>query len=151
MNPILVLGSRVRDGQVSALLASRLDTALSLADAHPARPIVVSGLGEAAAMAEYLTRRGAVNVIEEPAATSTNENLENARALFPDTAGWTVVTNGFHSLRTRLWAWHLGIPVTIVRARTPREWRVRMLARECFALPHSALRVLWRRIRALKN
>lgn len=151
MNPILVLGSRVTNGRVTTLLASRLDTALTLADGHPTRPIVVSGLNEAAAMASYLTQHGAVNVIEEPSATSTNENLENARTLLPDTSQWTVVTNGFHALRTRLWAWHLGIPVCIVVVQTPREVRVQMLFRECCALPHSALRVLWRRVRSLKS
>ena len=145
MNPILVLGSRVVDGRVDALLASRLNRAAELADVSGA-VVVVSGLGEAAAMADYLRDLGVGTVIEEPHATSTNENLENAHALLPDTRRWTVVTSDFHAWRTYLWAWHLGITITVVTARTPLSVRTQMFLRECLALPHSALRVLWRKI-----
>lgn len=36
-------------------------------------------------MADYLRGLGVQNLIEEPQATSTNENLEKAHALLPDT------------------------------------------------------------------
>lgn len=147
MNPIVVLGSKVVDGHVTRLLASRLDKAIEIATQESAVPVVVSGFGEAAAMADYLRAHGVSNIVEEPWATSTNENLENSHALFPDTKQWTVVTNDFHAWRTYLWAWHLGIPITVVTAPTPPSQRFSMGLRECFALPHSALRVLWRKIR----
>lgn len=147
MEPILVLGSKVTDGRVSRLLASRLDRALGISAQRPGVPVVVSGFGEADPMADYLRARGVAELIEEPWATSTNENLENAHALLPDTARWIVVTSDFHAWRTRLWAWHLGIPVRVCTAVTPAEWRVQMFLRECFALPHSALRILWRKLR----
>lgn len=146
MNPILVLGSRVVNGHVNALLASRLDRAAELAGASGAVAVVVSGQGEAAAMADYLRDLGVETIIEEPHATSTNENLENAHALLPDTRRWTVVTSDFHAWRTYLWAWHLGIPITVVTAPTPLSVRTQMFLRECLALPHSALRVLWRKM-----
>lgn len=151
MNPILVLGARVIDGEVTELLASRLDRAEEVASQNPDVPVVVSGFGEASAMAAYLRDRGIHNIVEESWATSTNENLENAHALFPDTLKWTVVTSGFHSWRTYLWAWHLGIPIRVVSAATPSHKRLKMAARECFALPHSALRVIWRKMRNLKE
>ena len=146
MNPILVLGSRVVNGHVNALLASRLNRATELAGSAGSVPVVVSGQGESTAMADYLRDLGVETIIEEPHATSTNENLENAHALLPDTRRWTVVTSDFHAWRTYLWAWHLGIPITVVTAHTPLSVRTQMFLRECLALPHSALRVLWRKI-----
>ncbi|SJM64773.1 hypothetical protein FM102_10400 [Corynebacterium glutamicum] len=151
MNPIVVLGSKVVDGQVTDLLASRLEKAIEVSSLTPEAPVVVSGFGEAAAMADYLRARGVTTIVEEPWATSTNENLENAHALFPDTLQWTVVTSGFHAWRTYLWASHLGIPIKVVTARTPSAERLGMAMRECFALPHSTLRVLWRKLRTPKN
>lgn len=148
MNPVLVLGAQVREGCPTPVLAARLRRARPLIDA--AGIGVLSGRGEARAMADWLIGQGTdpgILLLEE-AATSTNENLENAHALLPDTRCWTVVTSDFHLLRTRLWAWHLGIPVQVVPAPTPAHARVRMLLRECLALPHSVLRVGWRRLRA---
>ncbi|BAU95107.1 hypothetical protein N24_0845 [Corynebacterium suranareeae] len=151
MNPIVVLGSQVVDGQVTDLLASRLDKAIEVSARHPDSPVVVSGFGEAAPMADYLRSHGVANIVEEPWATSTNENLENAHALFPDTLRWIVVTSGFHAWRTYLWAWHLGIPIKVVTASTPANKRLGMALRECVALSHSALRVLWRKLRTPHN
>ena len=98
-------------------------------------------------MADWLLARGVpeASIVLEPKARSTNENLERSRALFPDAAYLTVVTSGFHVLRTRVWAWHLGIPVQLVAAPTPKTSRVKNYAREVVALPHSVARVAWRR------
>lgn len=129
------------------MLAARLDTAFECWRADP-RPIVVSGFEEAGVMAAWLVARGVpeASVVLEPHARSTNENLERARELFPDAPELIVVTSSFHVPRTRVWAWHLGIPVRMVAAPTPRRSRLKNLAREAFALPHSALRVAWRRL-----
>ncbi len=148
MNPVLVLGSRTDGHRPDALLASRLEQALPLI--RTAGIVVVSGAGEAHVMARWLLAHGvdAAKIVEEPEATSTNENLEKAHALRPETVCWTVVTNDFHVLRTRLWARHLDIPARVVSAPTPAGQRLQMYLRECLALPHSVLRVLWRRFRA---
>lgn len=145
--PVLVLGARTRHGRPGRILTSRLERAFPLIDAQP---IIVSGQGEAAVMAAWLVGRGAdkQQILEEPLALNTNENLENARALLPDTRCWTVVTSDFHVWRTRLWARHLGVPVRVVSARTPLDLLLPALLRECVALPHSALRIAWRRLRA---
>lgn len=147
--PVLVLGARTVRGYPSRMLVDRLRATLSLIDAAPGPiQVVVSGDGEAAAMANWLSGHGVDPewVVQEPHARSTNENLENARALFPDVEVWTVVTSDFHVPRTRLWAWHLGIPVLVVGARTQRRDLVVAALRECLALPHSALRIGWRRL-----
>ncbi|WP_269951514.1 YdcF family protein [Corynebacterium lehmanniae] len=146
-NPIVVLGARIVDGRPSRMLEFRLRRALEVWRADPA-PLVVTGFGEAEVMADWLLVRGVPesSIVLEPQARSTNENLERSRALFPDAACLTVVTSGFHVLRTRVWAWHLGIPVQLVAAPTPKTSRVKNYAREVVALPHSVARVVWRRL-----
>lgn len=146
-NPIVVLGARIIDGQPSRMLAARLTTAFELWQRDP-RAIVVSGYEEAGVMAAWLVGRGVpeASISIEPQARSTNENLERAWALCPDAERLTVVTNRFHIPRTRIWAWHLGIPVDTVAAPTPRRSVLKNYAREVFALPHSAARVAWRRL-----
>ena len=99
-------------------------------------------------MATWLVAHGVpeTSVVAEPYARSTNENLERSRALFPGAGHLTVVTSGFHVPRTRVWAWHLGIPVRMVAAPTPTTSRTKNYAREVFALPHSIARVAYRRL-----
>ncbi|WP_392398594.1 YdcF family protein [Corynebacterium lehmanniae] len=145
-NPIVVLGARIVDGRPSRMLEFRLRRALEVWRAAPA-PLVVSGFEEAPVMAAWLVEHGVPEsgVVLEPEARSTNENLERSRALFPEVECLTVVTSGFHVLRTRVWAWHLGIPVQLVAAPTPETSRVKNYAREVVALPHSVARVVWRR------
>lgn len=149
-DPIVVLGSRVTDGQPGALLISRLDKALQVARQMPDAAVIVSGDGEAAVMARYLTEHGldTQRIVEEPCATSTNENLENCHALARYAGKYHVVTNEFHGMRTRLWAWHLGIPVKLHLTLTPQKYRLRNYSRELLATPHSFTRILWRKIRA---
>ncbi len=154
---VLVLGARVVDGRPEPILEYRLRRALTLVEelarAGKYPKVVVSGEGEAEVMSEWLLRHGldADRIIIEPEATSTNENLEKAHALLPGTRRWLTVTNDFHVLRTRLWAWHLGIPVRMVAAATPPKDKPYNYAREVLATPHSALRVLWRRIAARRG
>lgn len=145
-DPLVVLGARIIDGRPSRMLQARLSTATRYLTDHGRRPVVVSGFGESAVMASWLAAHGVDtrDIIEEPFATSTNENLERSWALFRDASELIVVTNGFHVARVRVWAAHLGIPVTVVAAPTPRKSRLRNYARELVATPHSAARVLWR-------
>lgn len=149
-DPIVVLGSRVTNGQPGALLVSRLNKALFVAQQFPEAKVIVSGDGEAVVMSRYLIDHGLdpARIVEEPVATSTNENLENSYALAKDAGVLHVVTNEFHSLRTRLWAWHLGIPIKMHRTLTPKNYRLRNYSREILATPHSAARILWRKFRA---
>ena len=138
----------MREGEPSLMLEARLQAGLDLYRATRPRIVVVTGKGESAVMARWLLERGVdpADIVEEPWATSTNENLERSRALLPDAERLTVVTNGFHVGRTRIWALHLGIPIEVVAAPTPRRSRVKNYAREIIALPHSAARVAWRRL-----
>lgn len=102
-------------------------------------------------MAEWLRYHGIAteHIVEEPQATSTNENLEKAWALLDEPTQLTVVTNNFHALRTKVWAWHLGIPIEVVEAPTPPESKLRNYPRVIIALPHSITRMLWRKLKAV--
>ncbi|MDK7179870.1 YdcF family protein [Corynebacterium riegelii] len=149
-NPIVVLGARVADGRPSPMLESRLARALEIYHANP-RPVVVTGHGEAEVMAGWLAHHGVAHehIVIEPDATSTNENLEHSWALFPDATLLTVVTSEFHVARTRVWAWHLAIPVEVVGAPMPAgspKRKAKNYSREVIAVPHSLARVVWRRL-----
>ncbi|SDM13633.1 Uncharacterized SAM-binding protein YcdF, DUF218 family [Corynebacterium mycetoides] len=147
-DPIVVLGARIIGERPSRMLEARLRLALEIWRKDPSSQLVVTGFGEAGVMAAWLEARGVPRqaITLETRARSTNENLENSRALFPDASRLVVVTNGFHVLRTRVWAWHLGIAVDVAGAETPRSSRLRNYAREIVALPHSVARVAWRRL-----
>ena len=107
-------------------------------------------------MATWLIDNGIdpARILVEPTATSTNENLERSLALLrssghPDPSRGQpcmVVTSDFHKFRTLVWAWHLGIPITVLTAVTLPPYRQLDFARELTAFPHSLARVLWRRL-----
>lgn len=149
MDPIVVLGAKIVDKRPVKILAERLTTARDLYLETGPRPVIVTGLGEAEAMAEWLARNGVApaDILAETEATSTNENLENSRALAPEAERLLVVTNDFHAARTKVWAWHLGIPIRVVKAPTPVSSKFKNYLRECGALPHSIARVLWRKLK----
>lgn len=148
-NPIVVLGARVVQGRPSPMLESRLALAVDMYRVCP-RPVVVTGRGEAEIMAGWLAHHGVAleHIVIEPDATSTNENLEKSWALFPEATLLTVVTSAFHVARTRIWAWHLSIPVEVSGAPMPSgspARKARNYSREVIAVPHSLARVVWRR------
>ncbi|MCX7444776.1 YdcF family protein [Corynebacterium sp. P7003] len=148
--PVVILGCRLRDGRPGRALEQRLVAALPAVREHPSSPVVVTGYGEAPAMRDWLVDRGVdvTRILTEDRATSTNENLENTRELLADWPEWIVVTNEFHIPRVKLWAWHHGYRVRMVSARTPLKRIPHLWSREILALLHSALRIIWRRIRS---
>ncbi|HJE87051.1 YdcF family protein [Levilactobacillus brevis] len=146
---LVVLGAGLINGdQIGRVLGARLDTALAFAKRqdHPVTLIVTGGQGpdeslsEAAAMADYLTRRGypAARIIQETAATNTRTNLINSQKLWwrlPNQGGHVVlITNGYHLFRTRLLAHQLGIHAGGYPAPTRPGYIVVGWAREFLAL-----------------
>lgn len=147
-DPVLVLGARIGP-MLRSRVARAEELVADLVDAGGDPMVVVSGRGEAEWMRDWLVGRGMSNarIVVEPEAGSTNENLEKAQALLPETTHWLVVTSDFHAERTRLWARHLGIDITVIDAETPATARLMARLRERGALPHSWLRVAWRKFR----
>jgi uncharacterized SAM-binding protein YcdF (DUF218 family) len=157
---LVVLGSRIIDGRVPPLLASRLDRALELYRAQAATgpaPLLIptGGKGddetrsEGAAMAEYLLVHGADpdDVRPEVQARNTRENLVlsaavQAAAGRPGPA--LAVTNNYHVLRTAVLARELGSDTQVVGAPTARYYVPSAFLREFVAVvvEHKRLHLL---------
>ena len=112
---IVVMGAAQYDGRPSPQLAARLDHVVNLWKAGIADTVVVTGgkqtgdrFTEAEASRRYLTDRGVAvaAIVEENSSRSTWEALHNVRALIDgsklDIARIVIVTDPFHSLRSRL-------------------------------------------------
>lgn len=149
LSAIIVLGSQVQNGQPSPALASRLDTAVPLAQTFPSAKIVVTGgLGyqqsetEASVMGRYLQNVHHIEqqrIILEDKSTSTELNLKNSLPLLAvyhitPQQPIAIVTNDFHSLRAKKIAKKIGYQQIIsISAPTPLLTRYNSWLREYFA------------------
>lgn len=129
---LVVLGAALDGCEPAPPLAARLEAALERfaaeeAAGHTPLLLVTGGKGpheectEAAAMARYLTARGAPadRIRREERAVNTVENLRFSAALMAaERPGYrcTVVTSGFHTARTALAARRAGAPGRVVAA-----------------------------------
>ncbi|MBV6698898.1 YdcF family protein [Kitasatospora aureofaciens] len=129
---LVVLGAGLDGCEPAAPLAARLDAALERFAAEEAAGyepllLVTGGKGaheectEAAAMARYLAARGvpAGRIRREERAVNTAENLRFSAALMAaERPGYrcTVVTSGFHVVRSALAARRAGVPGRVAGA-----------------------------------
>ncbi|MGW3042443.1 YdcF family protein [Kitasatospora sp. NPDC001159] len=129
---LVVLGAALDGCKPAPALAARLDAALEHFAAEEAAGyapllLVTGGKGpheectEAAAMARYLTARGvsAERIRREERAVNTVENLRFSAALMAaERPGYrcTVVTSGFHAVRSALAARRAGAPARVLGA-----------------------------------
>ena len=126
---LLVLGAQVNpDGQPSAALAARLDTAYDFLQAHPdSAAILCGGQGsnepctEASAMYAYMTARGVdeSRLLIEDRSSNTIQNIENAHALIGDGHRTAVVTSDYHLARARVLMARGGLDACGIPAPTP--------------------------------
>lgn len=129
---VLVLGTAVRDGEVTPALRSRLDVAVDYANANPDAVIVVAGglppgetVTEALAMKRYLVTRGVAEhrIIQEGRSTSTFENFVYAKGLLDARFGkeytTAFVTSDYHVFRAAGIAETAGVRATHLHADTP--------------------------------
>ena len=103
----LVLGALVNpNGQPSAALAARCDTAIAVLNVNPgSQAILCGGQGgdeprtEAAAMQDYMIAHGAdaERLILENKSSTTIQNIANAKKLLPEGAAVAVITNDYRS------------------------------------------------------
>lgn len=120
VDAIVLLGAAQYDGQPSPQLAARLDHVVELYTAGWAPVVVVTGgkqpgdrFTESEASARYLTDRGvpASAIVMEREGRTTFQSLESVAAML-DERGLSrvlLVTDPYHSLRTRLIAQHFGL------------------------------------------
>ena len=144
---IVVLGASQFDGRPSSVLEARLEHAKRLYDAGVAPRVITVGGGapgdrttEGAAGARYLESRGVEDVVAVPEGRDTLQSLRAVDRLFDD-RGWTtavVVTDPWHSLRSRTMARDLGIEAETSPTRSgpsvrTRGTQARYIARETAA------------------
>lgn len=133
---IIVLGARVsEDGRPTPALARRLDLALSLYNEGYAGAIITTGargsdepVEEAFAMRDYLLEKGVPEaaILPEPGSFSTQENLENAKAIMAENGMETaiIVTSDYHVWRALSMAERLGIKATGAGSLNALTWPV---------------------------
>ncbi|MFJ9844470.1 YdcF family protein [Kitasatospora sp. NPDC101155] len=154
---LVVLGAALDGCGPAPTLAARLDAALERFAAEEAAGyapllLVTGGKGlheectEAAAMARYLIARGvpAERIRREERAVNTAENLRFSAALMAaERPGYrcTVVTSGFHTVRSALAARRAGAPGRVLGADGPLAHGPYQLLREAvgtaLALPRA--------------
>jgi uncharacterized SAM-binding protein YcdF (DUF218 family) len=144
---IVVLGASQFDGRPSSVFEARLEQAKRLYDAGVAPRVITVGGGapgdrttEGAAGARYLESRGVEDAVAVPKGRDTLQSLRAVEQLF-DERGWStavVVTDPWHSLRSRAMARDLGIEAETSPTRSgpsvrTRGTQVRYIARETAA------------------
>jgi vancomycin permeability regulator SanA len=151
--PVLVLGAGVYgDGEPTAILEGRLQTALELYRGGKVRWFLVSGdnrhstYHEPQAMRRWLLRQGVppTSIVSDYAGLRTWDSLRRAQAVFGQRQV-VIVTSDFHLPRALFLADHMGLRAWGVPARTddsPRASRFRLWAREYLAR-HIALWDAW--------
>ena len=148
---VIVLGSGLgRRGQVTPLLASRLDRGRQVWEAitsRGGRPVlIVSGgqgvdepVSEAEAMATYLITCGfpADRLVREDRSRTTEENLAFSRAIMDAAtpgARCVVVTSNYHVFRTAIIARQAGVRGQVTGARTAGYYWPSAMLREFAAV-----------------
>lgn len=144
---IVVLGAAQFDGRPSSIFKARLQHARELYEDGVAPRVITVGGGrqgdrttEAEAGADFLRGRG-VDVVAVPEGRNTLQSLQAVEELM-DERGWegaVVVTDPWHSLRSRTMARDVGITAETSPTRAgpsvrTRGTQVRYIARETLAL-----------------
>lgn len=120
---ILVPGARIYAGEVSGILAQRLDAAIRVHRTHEEASILVSGdysgkyYDEAAAMRKYLLRHGIATgaILVDHAGFSTYDSVYRAKNVF-GLQSVIIVSQSFHLPRAMFIARGLGLPAFGYRA-----------------------------------
>lgn len=145
---IVVLGAAQFDGRPSSVFEARLEHAKKLYEAGVADVVVTAGgsrpgdrFTEAQAGKAYLEQRGVPAVVAVGEGSNTLQSLQAVARLLEE-RGWqsaTLVTDPWHSLRSRSMAGDLGIEATTSPTRAgpsvrTRGTQVRYILRETGAL-----------------
>ena len=114
---IIVLGSRLDDGEITGTLRNRLDQAIFL-ERQLKVPIIVSGgttedgPSEAELMRAYIASKdNQCKIIVEDKASNTKENFERIRDIVGE-AAVVIITSDFHMFRSKLLAASTGFSTT---------------------------------------
>jgi uncharacterized SAM-binding protein YcdF (DUF218 family) len=128
---VIVLGAGLINGNVTPLLAARLDRGLAVQKQFHGAPVIITSGGqgpdeprpEGEAMRDYLIGQGAdpATVVAETESRNTDENLRFSRKLLTDPSAPVVVaTSSYHVFRAALLTRTLGMNAHAVGA--PTAW-----------------------------
>ncbi|MGO2788102.1 YdcF family protein [Staphylococcus saprophyticus] len=144
---ILVLGAGIFTENVTPMLASRLDRALTLYMQQPNAKFIVSGgqgpdepISEALAMKRYLIHHGVESnhIMLEDQSTSTSENIQFSKSLieshFECVPKIVCVTSQFHIMRALRFGQKFNLKLTGVGSHTPYHFFEIALIRDFLAL-----------------
>ncbi len=131
---ILVLGALVNpDGNPSAALAARCDTAADFLTSHPDTKAILCGAQgpdepttEAEAMYQYLVKKGVPpeRLIKEDDSSNTIENINNAKEFLKEGDKTAIITSDYHLARARMLLRSAGLGSDGIPAPTPHpgQW-----------------------------
>lgn len=142
---IIVLGSRLKNNDVTSTLRHRLETAAFYWKSHPDVVIMVTGgrtgasrISEARAMKEYLMSKHQIPsgcIIEEDESQTTIENFINCRKIIPEDAVVAIVTTYYHMYRAGKYARSQGFDKMIyLPAKSDLRVLPKNLCREILAI-----------------
>lgn len=143
---VIVLGCKVNGKKPSLMLSKRLEAALKYLTKHPEIVCIVSGgqgnnelISEAEAMYIYLTDNG-INpnrIYKEDKSSNTSENIGFSKRIIEENnldTNITIITDGFHQLRSSLIAKEHKLTPYSISADTPLYTLPTYYVRELFAL-----------------
>ncbi len=130
---VLVLGALVNpDGNPSAALASRCDTAAGFLVEHPDAKAILCGaqgpdepMAEAESMFNYLVKKGIDpgRLIKEDESSNTIENIGNAQKFLSPGDTVAIITSDYHLARARMLLRSAGLGSAGIPAPTPHPWQ----------------------------
>lgn len=148
MKDLLILGSCLKDQELSPTLRARLEMGANLLKQNPNLKVIVTGgkgtdtlPPEAQVMKRVLIEEygiGEERILVEDQSSNTFENLLFSKRLLKGEKV-AIVTNEFHSVRTSLLARRLEIPHVVIGVKTPSKKRYKWECREHLALVKSWL------------
>lgn len=149
---IIVLGCGLKDGEVTPMLARRIDKAIDFyrkqsAVRKPPKLVMSGGQGrdesraEADAMVDYAQQKGIpdTDLMSESQSVSTAENMRFSLRLMRADAGATkpirciFASNGYHLLRAGIYARKAGLRIKGIGAKTARYYLPNAILREYIA------------------
>ena len=150
----IVLGCLVIEDKPSLMLEKRLEKALVYLEKNPETMVVVTGgtgakatHSEAMVQRNWLMSHGIVQsrIIVEDKSHDTYSNIQNATALIQANSLPTdavIITDGFHQLRSQIFADDMGLVPTSVSATTPWGLFLTYWVREQLAIIQAIMIVL---------
>jgi vancomycin permeability regulator SanA len=131
VNTVIVFGTLVKEGQVSALLKERLDASMEIYKAKKAKEILLSNTKEAVeVMKMYLIENGIPqnDIKLDTLAVNTLDTCKNEKRLFPHHRSRIFVSQGYHLARISYQCNKLGVNALLFPAELVQKKRARFFS-----------------------